>query len=75
MKVGDFSVRLPGDQSLAYLDNPLVRLSLLDQRPAPQDDPQRQEEWKSLLARQGNRGFCSLLDGPPLPTDRADPPA
>ena len=57
----------PGNQTLAYLDNPLLPLSLLGQRPAPQDHSVRQPKRKPLLGRECNGRLCPLPGCLPLP--------
>src|SRR6266851_5689740 len=48
-------------QALAYLSDSFISLSLLCQRPAPQDGPPCQPERKPLLVRESNDCLCLSL--------------
>ena len=50
-----------GSQPLVYLGNSFLYLPLASRRPAPQDRPQRQQEPKPLLSREGDQRLGSFL--------------
>ena len=52
---------MTGSQALVELLNPLPGLSLLRQRPAPQERTACPPERKALFCREANGGFGALL--------------
>ena len=62
-----------GGQALAHLGNPFLSLSLLGQRPAPQDSAHANQSGNPLLSRECYRCFCPLLGRLPLPAKLMEP--